>query len=119
MGPMRRSGETWVAVIPAGHSLGRVPGGRVLFARLAREPFVLATGGCTMHARSLAQDAGFDLADVRVEVRDWNSAFALVREGLGVTLVPEPTLLADCSWPTRAAPHQAASPHFWSVRLAR
>ena len=28
-------------------------------------------------------------------MHDWNSAFALVREGLGVTLVPEPTLPAD------------------------
>jgi DNA-binding transcriptional LysR family regulator len=47
------------------------------------------------HARSLARDAGLDLADVRVEVRDWTSSFSLVREGLGVTLVPEPALPED------------------------
>lgn len=29
-----------------------------------------------------------------MEVREWNSAFSLVREGVGVTLVPEMTLPA-------------------------
>lgn len=61
-------------------------------AELVVEPFVLATGGCTVNARSLAADAGLQLANVRVEVREWSSAFALVREGLGVSLVPELTL---------------------------
>lgn len=84
--------DEWVAVLPAGHALARSAAGRVAFARLAAEPFVLATGGCATHARSLAQAAGLDLADVRVELRDWASAFALVREGVGVALVPEPTL---------------------------
>lgn len=87
--------DEWVAVVPSGHPLSRFPGGRVALARLAAEPFVLATGGCATHARSLAQAAGLELADVRVEVRDWTSAFALVREGVGVTLVPEPTLPED------------------------
>ncbi len=42
--------------------------------------------------RSLAEDAGLQLRDVRVEVREWSSAFTLVRENIGVTLVPEMTL---------------------------
>lgn len=45
-----------------------------------------------MNARSLAADAGLELADVRVEVREWSSAFTLVREQVGVTLVPQMTL---------------------------
>ncbi|WP_256735344.1 LysR family transcriptional regulator substrate-binding protein, partial [Pseudomonas sp. 21615526] len=45
--------------------------------------------------RSLAQEAGLVLREVRVEVREWNSAFSLVREGVGVTLVPEMTLPAQ------------------------
>jgi DNA-binding transcriptional LysR family regulator len=84
-----------VVAVPSGHPLSRSRNGRVAFARLAAERFVLATGRCAIHARSLAWAAGLELADVRVEVRDWASAFALVREGVGVTLVPEPTLPED------------------------
>jgi len=64
----------------------------VTLAELADQPFVLATGGCSTNARSLAADAGLQLRDVRVEVREWSSAFTLVRENIGVTLVPEMTL---------------------------
>jgi len=85
--------DRWVAVLPLGHRLAaRGLEGRVSLAELVAEPFVLATGGCTVNARSLAAEAGLQLADVRVEVREWSSAFALVRENLGVSLVPELTL---------------------------
>ncbi|WP_017905288.1 LysR family transcriptional regulator [Pseudomonas asplenii] len=85
--------DRWVAVLPLGHRLAaRGPEGRVSLAELVAEPFVLATGGCTVNARSIAAEVGLPLADVRVEVREWSSAFALVREGLGVSLVPELTL---------------------------
>lgn len=82
--------DAWVAVLPSGHRLGRR--GTLSFVTLAVEPFVLATGGCHVHARTLAEAAGLSLADVRMEVRDWASAIALVREGVGVSLVPESTL---------------------------
>jgi DNA-binding transcriptional LysR family regulator len=45
-----------------------------------------------VNGRSLAEQAGLSLEDVRVTVRDWVSACVLVREGLGVALVPESTL---------------------------
>lgn len=32
---------------------------------------------------------------MRVKVRDWSSAFSLVREGVGLSLVPELALPAD------------------------
>ncbi|GGY01070.1 LysR family transcriptional regulator [Litchfieldella qijiaojingensis] len=87
--------DEWVAVVPAGHPLSR-PAGRVIpLATLVAEPFVLATGGCATHARLIAQQHGLTLDDVRVEVRDWASAFALIREGLGVSLVPELNLPED------------------------
>ncbi|MBB3929601.1 DNA-binding transcriptional LysR family regulator [Kaistia hirudinis] len=82
--------DAWVAVLPVAHRLARR--GKLSFADLAAEPFVLATGGCHVHARTLAEAAGLSLADVRMEVRDWTSAIALVREGVGVSLVPESTL---------------------------
>jgi DNA-binding transcriptional LysR family regulator len=82
--------DAWVAVLPMAHRLGRRE--TISLADLAAEPFVLATGGCHVHARTLAEAAGLSLADVRMEVRDWTSAIALVREGVGVSLVPESTL---------------------------
>lgn len=82
--------DAWVAVLPAAHRLGRRA--TLSLAELIAEPFVLATGGCHLHAGALADAAGLSLADVRMEVRDWASAVALVREGVGVSLIPESTL---------------------------
>ena len=85
--------DSWVAVLPVGHALARRSNEQGLaLAELVAQPFVLATGGCSVNARSLALDAGLALADVRVEVREWNSAFTLVREQVGVSLVPQSTL---------------------------
>lgn len=82
--------DAWVAILPASHRLGRRS--TLALADLTPEPFVLATGGCHVNARSLADSAGVTLTDIRMEVRDWTSAIALVREGVGVSLVPESTL---------------------------
>jgi DNA-binding transcriptional LysR family regulator len=95
--PERNAGrlgrDAWMAVVPGGHPLARRSNEEgVSLAELAEQPFVLATGGCSTNARSLAEDAGLQLRDVRVEVREWSSAFTLVRENIGVTLVPEMTL---------------------------
>ncbi|WP_336235407.1 LysR family transcriptional regulator [Achromobacter dolens] len=82
--------DDWVAVLPASHPLAR--GASVTLAQLAAQPFVLATGGCSVHAASVAADAGLALADVRATVMEWSSAYALVRDNVGVSLVPELTL---------------------------
>lgn len=86
--------DEWVGVLPTAHRLGRR--GTTSITELAREPFVLATGGCHVHARTLAEAAGVSLANVQLEVRDWTSAITLVREGTGVSLVPESTLPEKC-----------------------
>lgn len=98
--PERNAGmlgrDTWVAVLPMAHPLARGNHEHGLrLETLVGQPFVLATGGCSVNARSLAADAGLALLDVRVEVREWASAFTLVRENVGVTLVPEMTLPAN------------------------
>lgn len=82
--------DAWIAVLSTAHRLGRRE--TISLTDLAAEPFVLATGGCHVHARTLAEAEGLSLANVRMEVRDWASAIALVREGVGVSLVPESTL---------------------------
>ncbi|WP_347094160.1 LysR family transcriptional regulator [Sphingomonas parapaucimobilis] len=82
--------DAWVGVLPSGHRLARRS--TLSLAELVAEPFVLATGGCHVHAGTLAKAAGLSLGDIRMEVRDWTSAVALVREGVGVGIVPESTL---------------------------
>ncbi|MDA8260058.1 MAG: LysR family transcriptional regulator [Betaproteobacteria bacterium] len=85
--------DEWVAVVPVRHPLAlRSPDSSVNLGELVEEPFVLATGGCVVHGKSLAASAGLSLADLQVTVQDWASAFALVREGVGITLVPSLTL---------------------------
>ncbi len=82
--------DAWIAILPAGHCLASRR--RVSLADLAAEPFVLATGGCHVHAGALMAGAGLSLTNVRMEVRDWASAVALVREGAGIGVVPKSTL---------------------------
>ncbi|MFT4191024.1 MAG: LysR family transcriptional regulator, partial [Comamonas sp.] len=85
--------DAWVAVLPTSHPLGRRASARgVTLEELATQPFILATGSCALNGKSLMAQAGLHLPDVRVTVRDWASACVLVREGMGVALVPESTL---------------------------
>ena len=88
--------DAWVALLPAQHPLGRRSSEQgVTWGDLAQQPFVLATGGCNAHAQNLAEQAGVTLADIRVTVRDLASAAVLVREGLGVSVIPESALPSD------------------------
>jgi len=85
--------DEWVAVLPAGHALARHDASRgITLEDLAGQAFVLATGGCAVNAKSLAEQAGLHLSDVRVTVRDWISACLLVREEMGIALIPQSAL---------------------------
>lgn len=85
--------DAWVAVLSASHRQARYVRSRgITLEELADQPFVLATGGCAVNGESLMEQAGLQLSDVRVTVRDWISACLLVREGMGVTLIPESAL---------------------------
>lgn len=85
--------DAWVAVLPVSHPLARRATARgITLEALANQPFILATGGCSVNGKSLMEQAGLTLTDVRVTVRDWMSASVLVREGMGVALLPESTL---------------------------
>lgn len=48
--------DAWVAVLSTAHRLGRRE--TISLTDLAAEPFVLATGGCHVHARTLAEAEG-------------------------------------------------------------
>ncbi len=85
--------DAWVAVLPANHRLARYARTcGITLEELADQPFVLATGGCAVNGKSLMEQTGLELSDVQVTVRDWISACLLVREGLGVALIPESAL---------------------------
>lgn len=72
-----------MVVVPANHPMAACAAVRV--DDLAGEPFVLPRGGCEAVVRSLL---GHVAPPSRHEVRDMGTLFALVREGLGVTMVP-------------------------------
>lgn len=85
--------DAWVGVLPASHHQARYARARgITLEELADQPFVLATGGCAVNGKSLMEQAGLRLSDVRVTVRDWLSACLLVREGMGAALIPESAL---------------------------
>ncbi|MHC9005307.1 LysR family transcriptional regulator [Enterobacter adelaidei] len=85
--------DAWVGVLPASHHQTRYARARgITLEELVDQPFVLATGGCAVNGKSLMEQAGLRLSDVRVTVRDWISACLLVREGMGVALIPESAL---------------------------
>jgi len=85
--------DAWVAVMPSSYPQSGPNG--ITLQELADQPFVLATGGCVVNGKSLIEQAGFQLSDVQVKVRDWISACLLVREGMGVALVPASALPAE------------------------
>jgi DNA-binding transcriptional LysR family regulator len=73
------------AVLRADHPLAAEP--TIAVADLADDPFLLSTGGCERHIREL-----YRLARVPFEpthrIRQLSTVFAMVRSGVGVSIVP-------------------------------
>lgn len=85
--------DEWLAVLPL--ALARPQARDIALTELLALPFVLATGGCWLHAQRLAEREGLAIADLRLQVRDWSSAWALVRDGAGASLLPASVLPAE------------------------
>jgi DNA-binding transcriptional LysR family regulator len=83
--------EPLYAVLPAGHPLAGCD--EVTVARLAGEAWIAGCETCRAHHARLAAAAGFTL-DVRHTTDDYLVAQGLVAAGLGVTLLPAPSLAA-------------------------
>ena len=83
-----------LAVVPVDHPLAAR--GSVPLADLGHEPFVMPAGGCAPLISSLARAAGVRLRR-HYEVRDTVSITAMVRERLGVTIMPELSIPDDRS----------------------
>jgi DNA-binding transcriptional LysR family regulator len=88
--------DAWMALVPAAHPFSRrATATGVALSELATQPFILATSGCTITVQTLMEQAGLALTDVRFTVRDLSTAHALVREGMGLTLLLASTLPDD------------------------
>ncbi|MEV6970142.1 LysR family transcriptional regulator [Hamadaea sp. NPDC051192] len=81
--------DRMLAVVEPGHPLAGQPS--VQLAELADDPFLLSDNGCEPLLRRLYEDAGEPLQPQR-RIRDMATLLALVREQLGVTVVPELSL---------------------------
>lgn len=83
-----------LAVLPIDHPLAAREA--ITIAELAREPFIMPAGGCEPIISGLARAAGVRLRR-HYEVRDTSSITAMVRERLGVTVMPELSIPDDRS----------------------
>lgn len=85
--------DSWVAAVPSAHPLARRgSSGQISLAELTDEPFIVTTGGCHLHGKSLMEQGGYSLNNIRLEVKDWRTAFTLIGEGMGVSIVPASTV---------------------------
>lgn len=84
--------DEMLAVVPAGHHLaGRE---EITVACLAGEPFLMSAGGCEPAIRRLHDQHRVPLAPAS-RVTDMATLLAMVREGLGVSIVPALSLGAS------------------------
>jgi DNA-binding transcriptional LysR family regulator len=83
-----------LAVLPVDHP--RAAQGSIPIADLSHEPFIMPAGGCAPIITGLARAAGVRLRR-HYEVRDTSSIVAMVRERLGVTIMPELSIPDDRS----------------------
>ena len=103
-----------LAVVPVDHPLATQSA--VPLAALGQEPFIMPAGGCAPIISGLARAAGVRLRR-HYEVRDTVSITSMVRERLGVTIMPELSIPDDRSGlrvlpldrrPARAEPRRAS-----------
>ena len=87
--------DEWMALLPSSHFLARQRVSVVALPDIVTQPFILATGGCQTHAQRIVEQAGLKLEDIRITVSEWSNAVTLVREGLGVAIVPQSILPAE------------------------
>jgi DNA-binding transcriptional LysR family regulator len=77
--------QQMVAVVPADSWLASRD--VVSYAELAKEPFVLGTGGCADVFEPVARQAGVEF-DVAFQAREMSAVLEIVRAGLGVSILP-------------------------------
>jgi DNA-binding transcriptional LysR family regulator len=81
-------------VVSGDHRLARQSSVQV--SDMVDEPFVMPKSGCVNIIRHLFQDAHKGL-NLQLELSDINTVLAMVKEGLGITLIPNLSLPDDLS----------------------
>jgi DNA-binding transcriptional LysR family regulator len=81
--------DEWMAIVPAKASTDQ---NQIRLERLASHRFLLSGGGCEDHIYRLFAEARVPLSN-HLLVRQMDTLQAMVGEGLGVSLVPSPTLI--------------------------
>jgi len=79
--------DEWMAVLPKSDEALRVS-----LKTLAKRKFLLSGGGCEAHICRLFNEAGLDLPESRLLIKQMSTIEAMVSEGLGVSLVPATAL---------------------------
>lgn len=74
-----------LVIIPTAHRLARRSGLRL--RALASEPFIMSKGGCEPLIRQVFRSAGLSVR-IRYEVREMTTILGIMKEGLGITIVP-------------------------------
>jgi DNA-binding transcriptional LysR family regulator len=77
--------QDMVAVLPVGNRLAGW--NEVAYVELAKEPFILSTGGCAEVFTPVARRVGVDF-DVAFEAREMSAVLEIVGAGLGVSILP-------------------------------
>lgn len=77
--------QDMIAVVPSDNRLADWD--EVGYAELAKEPFILSTGGCAEVYTPIARRAGVEF-DVAFEAREMSAVLEIVRAGLGVSILP-------------------------------
>ncbi|QBD79516.1 LysR family transcriptional regulator [Ktedonosporobacter rubrisoli] len=81
--------DEFLVIVPEAHPLAKHSLLRI--EALAREPFLLCTGGCGPLIQALFDKANMRF-QVQLEVREIAAVLAMVQEGMGITMIPEMAL---------------------------
>lgn len=88
--------DEWVLALCSSHPLARRAAAvGIALDELQDEPFIAATGGCRLHGQAIAHQENVVLNNVCLTVQDWESAYSLIREGMGLSIVPFSTVPDD------------------------
>ena len=86
--------DEFLAVVADHHRLAQQHD--IHIRELSEEPFIMSKAGCKPLIMAMFRDAKM-VPKTQFEVLDLRTIFAMVQEGMGVTIVPEMALPSDCS----------------------
>jgi DNA-binding transcriptional LysR family regulator len=86
--------DEFLAVVSTHHSLAKQS--QIRICQLANEPFIMSKAGCEPIITGMFRKAKVT-PNIQFKVIDLRTIFAMVQEGIGVTIVPEMALPSDLS----------------------